>query len=106
MHKSSLKRKRTGEKQIARRINKFIDCDLPDGVHFNSALQTACFTIVCKAVSWDINCIAPQAPQEHQDQYQPESQDSQESDEEDQHWDFKRKVNHLISTDGPPTSVK
>ena len=80
----SKKKQRRTNSGASRRVTKFKDQHLSDGVHFSEEIKSVCFTLIYSTAELDLSQLS-------QDNIRCEdsSQDSQDSETE---WDFKRKV--------------
>ena len=85
-YKSSLKRRRTGAKDIRKRTAKLIDTHLSDGIHLDKETEDECYQLILRNIKQHI-----QRKQDEEQERESEQNTSQESIEWD---DFKRRKNN------------
>ena len=83
------KRQKIASTIYRRRVLRFTDCDLPDGVHLSEDSKLTCFSLIYESAIRDLSHRPLPSPEEEIILDLNSSQDS--SDSEQKEWDFKRK---------------
>ena len=86
-HRKSKKRRQKTSTLAYRRVTKFCDRELPDGVHLSEAAKSMCFSIIYNCAINDLK-VQLQQPTSANETSQNSSQEDTDNDAD---WDFKRK---------------